>query len=79
MMRNNEKVTYPLSKKYETGNWDLSNTQGLIEIQSYYCMTKQTSALFKHNCWLLAIAYRVIHVKRAAARTHDACVFTTRQ
>ena len=31
----------------------------------------------KDNCWLLG--HRVIHAKRAAACTHDACVFTTRQ
>ena len=31
----------------------------------------------KHKCWLLG--HRVIHAKFAAARTHDASVFTTRQ
>ncbi len=42
-------------------------------------MTKQTSALWNTIAGYWAIAYRVIHAKRTAARTHDACVFTTRQ
>ncbi len=45
----------------------------------HYCKTKQTSALWNTTAGYWAIAYRVKHAKRAAARTHDACEFTARQ
>ncbi len=50
----------------------------LRNVVSYYS-TKQTSAPWNTTAGCWAIVYRVIHAKRAAARTHDACVFTTRQ
>ena len=52
---------------------------GICQIIPMYCMTKQTSAQWNTTAGYWANAYRVIHTKRAAARTHDACVFTTRQ
>ncbi len=42
-----------------------------------YCTTKRTSTMWNTSAGYWAIAYCVIHAKRAAAGTHDACVLKT--
>ncbi len=48
-------------------------------IAIHYCTTKRTSTIWNTCVGYWAIVYHVIHTKRAAALTHDACIFTTRQ